>query len=104
MDMTTSITARHCEISDELRARASTILSRLGSLVSDPVDGTVVFDVAPTASTAEIRLRGGKGENFNATGEDKDHRSALDRAEEKIRRQLDKTAQAKRGRGAKDVA
>ena len=102
--MTTSITARHCEISDELRARASTILSRLGSLVSDPVDGTIVFDVAPTASTAEIRLRGGKGESFNATGEDKDHRSALDRAEEKIRRQLDKTAQAKRGRGAKDVA
>ena len=29
---------------------------------------------------------------------------ALDRAEEKIRRQLDKTVQAKRGRGAKDVA
>jgi ribosomal subunit interface protein len=102
--MTTSITARHCEISDELRERASMILTRLGGLVADPVDGTVVFDVAPTASTAEIRLRGGKGENFNATGEDKDHRSALDRAEEKIRRQLDKTVQAKRGRGAKDVA
>jgi ribosomal subunit interface protein len=102
--MTTSITARHCEISEELRERAEAILARLGGLIAAPLDGTVVFDVAPTASTAEIRLRGGRGESFNATGEDKDHRSALDRAEEKIRRQLDKTAQAKRGRGAKDVA
>jgi len=87
-----------------LRARAETILTRLGALLSEPVDGTVVFDVAPTASTAEIRLRGGKGESLNASGEDKDHRSALDRAEAKIRRQLEKTPQAKRGRGAKDVA
>ncbi len=102
--MTTSITARHCEISEELRARAEAILARLSGVITAPVDGTVVFDVAPTASTAEIRLRGGKGETFNASGEDKDHRSALDRAEEKIRRQLDKSAQARRGRGAKDVA
>jgi ribosomal subunit interface protein len=102
--MTTSITARHCEISEELRLRAEAVLTRLGALIVAPVDGTVVFDVAPAASTAEIRLRGGRGESFNATGEDKDHRSALDRAEEKIRRQLDKPAQARRGRGAKDVA
>ncbi len=102
--MTTSITARHCEISDELRTRAEAILERLGVLIGTPLIGTVVFDVAPTASTAEIRARGPKGENFVATGEDKDHRSALDRAEEKIRRQVDKQDQGKRGRNAKDVA
>jgi ribosomal subunit interface protein len=102
--MTTSITARHCEISDELRQRAEAVLTRLSAMLASPVDGTVVFDVAPAASTAEIRLRGGKGESLNATGEDRDHRSALDRAEEKIRRQLDKVVPTKRGRGAKDVA
>jgi ribosome-associated translation inhibitor RaiA len=39
-----------------------------------------------------------------ATGEEKDHRTALDRAEDKIRRQLEKSTQAKRGRGAKGAA
>jgi ribosome-associated translation inhibitor RaiA len=49
-------------------------------------------------------MRGPNGETLVAKGEDKDHRSALDRAEEKIRRQLDKAVPGKRGRGAKDVA
>lgn len=100
--MQTTITARHCEISEELRARATEVLARLGSVVNRPVEGTVVFDVAPTLATAEIRLHGGRGDDFFATGEDKDHRSALDRAEDKIRRQVEK-ASARRSRSAKDA-
>lgn len=100
--MQLTITARHCEISEELRVRATEVLTRLGSVVNRPVDGMVVFDVAPTAVTAEIRLHGGRGDDFLATGEGKDHRSALDRAEEKIRRQVEK-AGARRARGAKDA-
>jgi ribosomal subunit interface protein len=101
--MNTTITARHCEISDELRTRAIAVLTRLSPLVSRAVDGVVIFDVAATRATAEIRFTG-SGEHHSATGEEKDHRTALDRAEDKIRRQLDKAAQAKRGRGAKGAA
>jgi ribosome-associated translation inhibitor RaiA len=101
--MRTTISARHCEISEELRGRADAVLTRLTALVSRPVDGTVVFDVAPQLATAEIRIHGSAGEDFVATGEARDHRSALDRAEQKIRRQLEKSAAAKRGRGAKDA-
>jgi ribosomal subunit interface protein len=101
--MNTTITARHCEISDELRARADAVLARLGGLVSKVAEGAVIFDVAAGQSTAEIRLKGG-GEKFVASAEEKDHRTALDRAEDKIRRQLDKPNQARRGRGAKGAA
>lgn len=78
-------------------------MDRLEALASRPFDGTLVFDVAPTSSTAELRLKGGKGEPLVATGEAKDHRSALDRAEEKIRRQLEKETASRRGRGARDA-
>ncbi len=100
--MRTTITARHCEISDELRERAESILGRLAALVARPVDGTVVFDVGPQVATAEIRLTGTGGDPLVATGEDKDHRSALDRAEQKIRRQAEKAA-PRRERGMKDA-
>jgi ribosome-associated translation inhibitor RaiA len=81
--MNTTITARHCEISDELRTRAEEVLGRLGSLTDRPVDGTVVFDVAPNLWQVEIRLHISRGDIFVGTGEEKDHRTALDRAEEK---------------------
>ena len=100
--MTTTITARHCEISDELRQRAESVLQRLNGLVNRPVDGTVVFDMNPQPSV-EIRIHSSSGEIFVATGEDKDHRSALDRAEEKVKRQLDKHITARRNRGARDA-
>jgi ribosome-associated translation inhibitor RaiA len=102
--MQTSITARHCEISDDLRARTHDALVRLGGLLSAPVEGTVVFDAQPQRAVAEIRLRGGRGELFLATGEDRDHRSALDRAVEKIRRQVDREGRAKHGRGPREPA
>lgn len=101
--MQTTITARHCEISDELRQRAESVLQRLTALANRPVDGTIVFDVAPQAASVEIRIHASSGEVFVATGEDKDHRSALDRAEEKVKRQLDKSAGSRRSRGARDA-
>ena len=101
--MRTTISARHCEISDELRQRAESVLQRLMGLVNRPVDGTVVFDVAAQLSTVEIRVHSSSGELFVATGEEKDHRSALDRAEDKVRRQLDKSPSARRSRGARDA-
>lgn len=88
--MQIAITARHCEISDELRARATEVLNRLGGLADRPVDAAVVFDKGPNLLQAEIRLHVSRGDTLVGTGEGKDHRTALDRAEEKVRRQLDK--------------
>lgn len=70
-----------------------------------PVDGTVVFDVESQKPTVEIRLHISRGDVFIASGEDRDHRSALDRAEEKLRRQLEKsTAFERHNRGARESA
>jgi len=98
--MQTTVTARHCEISEELRGRATAVLARLASVVHRPVEGMVLFDVGPASATAEIRFHGSRGDDFVATGEGKDHRSALDRAEDKLRRQAVK-AGTRRGRGTR---
>jgi ribosomal subunit interface protein len=88
--MQTTITARHCEISDALKERARSVVERLGSIATRPVESAVVFDVEGQVQTAELRLHLSRGEVLIARGEAADHRSALDRAEERLRRQLEK--------------
>jgi len=90
--MQTTITVRHCEISDAIRERARTVVQRLGSLAHRPIETAVVFDTDGGRSTAELRLSVARGELLVASGEADDHRTALDRAEEKLRRQLDKAS------------
>ncbi len=96
--MQTTITARHCEIPDALRERAAAVVDRLGSIASRPIEATVVFDADGLQSTAEIRLHLARGEVLVATGEAEDHRTALDRAEEKLRRQVEKATRPRRSR------
>jgi ribosomal subunit interface protein len=88
--MLTTITARHTEISEALRERALAVLERLGSIAPRPIEGTVVFDTEGLLQTAELRLHVSRGEVLVATGEAEDHRTALDRAEDKLRRQLER--------------
>lgn len=100
--METTITARHCEVSDPLRERAITVVERLGNLASRPMEITVVFDAEGAQQTVELRLHVPRGEILVAKGEGADHRSALDRAEEKLRRQLERaTARPRKGRSAR---
>ncbi len=101
--MRTTISARHCEISEELRQRAESVMERLTGLVHRPVDGAVVFDMESQTASVELRIHSSSGELFVATGEARDHRSALDRAEEKVRRQLDKHTTTPLHRGTKDA-
>jgi ribosomal subunit interface protein len=101
--MQTTITARHCEISDALRERARTVVERLGAFAHRPIESAVVFDTDGGKPTAELRLHAARGELLVAHGEADDHRTALDRAEEKLRRQLDKdraNPKARRSRGS----
>jgi ribosomal subunit interface protein len=90
--MQTTITARHTEISATLRERALTVAERLGSLATRPIEATVVFDTAGLRQTAELRLHVSRGEVLVAKGEAEDHRTALDRAEDKLRKQLEKAS------------
>jgi len=107
--MLMTVTARHCEIPEELKERAEHILDRLASHAPRPVDGTVVFDMADHKSAterhqAEIRLHLGHGETLIAAGAADDHRTALDRAEARLRSQLEKGLARLRGPRHRDSA
>ena len=87
------ITALHCEVPDALRERAEAIGERLGHLVRRGHECVIVFDVegANSMATCEVRLHVPRGKWLVARSEEIDHRTALDRAEEKLKHQLDKT-------------
>ena len=97
--MQTTITARHCEISDALRERALAVVERLGNIATRPMEASVVFDTDGQQPTAELRLHLATGDLLVANGEAGDHRSALDRAEEKLRKQLEKAGARPRRSG-----
>jgi ribosomal subunit interface protein len=86
--MQTTITVRHAEVPDALREHAITVVERLASLAHRPMESAVVFDTDGTEPTVELRLHLAQGEVLVAKGEAADHRTALDRAEEKLRRQV----------------
>jgi len=87
--MQTTITARHCEIDDALRERALAVTDRLATFAPRPLEAAIVFDEDGQQRVVELRLRVARGEILVAKGEGGDHRTALDRAEDKLRRQLD---------------
>ena len=101
--MQTTITARHCEINDALRERARTVVERLGRARASPhrvrrrvrhrrrhADGGAA---PPHRRAASCWWRSGEAD---------DHRTALDRAEEKLRRQLDKDPAHPKARRSRD--
>ncbi len=96
--MQTTITARHCEIPDDLRTRAAAVMERMARHSSHALEAHVVFDVEPDGQSAEVRLHVRGGQILVGLAAAEDHRTALDRAEEKIRRQLEKTNAAYRPR------
>ena len=94
--MQTTVTARHFELSDSLRARANTIMERLEQAAPRPVSNHIVFDTEGPIARAEIRLHVSKGEVVVASGDGPDHRTALDRAEAKLRSQLRRVSERPR--------
>ena len=86
--MQTTISASHCDVTDSLRERAMTVAERLAQLSPHALDATVVFDAGPLAHSVEIRLHARGRKMLVGAGEGADHRTALDRAEEKLRPQL----------------
>ncbi len=105
--MRLTITQRHCEIPDDLRARARELVARLVKVTRRPETAQVIFSEDHGAAAVELRLHAGRGRLLVATSEGADHRSALDRAAARLRRQLDKTprgAAARRRAAARESA
>src|SRR2546425_8452355 len=100
--MRITITARHCEIPDELRARARERLERLARIAPRPHDGRVVFVADHGRPTVEVRLHTARGAVHVGTARGADHRTALDLAVAKVRRQLDKASTRRRGPATRD--
>jgi ribosome-associated translation inhibitor RaiA len=88
--MPVTITARHCELTELLRERAQEIAERLEARAGRPSDVSVIFDLEAGVSTAELRLLASGQEPILSTGRGDDHRTALDQAEARLRRQLEK--------------
>jgi len=86
--MRITVSARHCEISDALRQRARAVSGRLAELSPHALDATVVFDAGPLQQAVELRLHARGRKMLIGVGQGPDHRTALDRAEEKLRVQL----------------
>jgi len=94
--MRIAVTARHCEVTSDLRERARALVERLARVASRPHDGQVIFGDDHGVAKVELRLHTARGLVVVGRAEGTDHRSALDRAAARVRRQLDKSP-AKRG-------
>jgi len=89
--MRITITARHCEVPPELRARARLLIERLARLAPRPHDARVVFDADHGRPSVEVRLHAARGVLHVGTARGADQSSALNLAAAKVRRQLDKS-------------
>ena len=99
--MQVSITSRHEDVPEGLRARAEAVVARLAKLAYRPTRAQVEFDLEHQRATAELRLHAARNAVYVSSGEAADHRTALDRAAAKLRRQLDKKPAARRREGAR---
>ena len=90
--MRTAITARHCEIPADLRERAAGLMDRLAKLAHRPQKAEIIFDDDHQRKVVELLLRLPRGQTRVASAETSDFHTALDRAAEKLKHQLDKHA------------
>jgi ribosome-associated translation inhibitor RaiA len=93
--MRITISARHCEVTPALQARARDVAERLAGLSPHALDATVVFDRAGLNAAVELRLHARGRKLLVGVGEGRDHRTALDRAEAKLRPQLVRAGEAR---------
>ncbi|MGH7674874.1 MAG: HPF/RaiA family ribosome-associated protein [Gemmatimonadales bacterium] len=94
--MRITVTARHCEIPPTLRARARDVVDRLARIAARPHDAQVVFAADHGAPVVELRLHTARGTVHVGRADGPDHRTALDRATARVRRQLEKAALSRR--------
>lgn len=90
--MRTTVTARHCTVADQLKEHARALLAKTATLApEEPIEGSIVFDVDHGKRVVELQVHFAGGRRKIATGEADEFRTALDRATDKLRNQLDKS-------------
>lgn len=97
--MRITITARHTEIDDDLRARTRELVEKVVKLARRPQHAQVVFTDDHGEAAVEIEVHVPRGRIHIAKSQAADHRSALDAAIGRIKRQLldeKKTARPRR--------
>ncbi len=87
--MRSTITARHTEITAELRGRVNRLLPRLAKHARRPTAVEVIFDDDHGQKVVELHLFAPRRAAAIARGEAGDFVTALDRASEKLKHQLD---------------
>jgi len=85
-----TVTACHCEIDKVLRERAVKLIERIAKLVRRSQRAEVLFDNDHKRKVVEFRLYVSRGGLHVSTAEADDFRTALNRAADKLRNQLDK--------------
>jgi ribosomal subunit interface protein len=94
--MLVTITSRHEEVPAALRERAGAVVARLAKLAYRPTRGQVEFGLDHQRATAELRLHAARNAVYVASADAADHRTALDRAAAKLRRQFEKKPASRR--------
>jgi len=85
------ITARHCEISDSVRARAESQMQRLTKYDSRVSAAEVIFDEEKHSRKVEAIMSVDGGAAVVAHANDRDFRAALDKVVDRLSKQLRRT-------------
>jgi len=85
--MRITITARHTEIDDDLRAHAQDLIERTTKVLRRPQHAQIVFTEDHGESGVEIEVHAPRGKVLIAKSQGADHRSALDAAIARLKRQ-----------------
>lgn len=98
--MRITVTARHVDVDESLRAHAVELVTRVAKFARRPHHAQVVFLEDHDGSGVEIELHVPRGRVLIAKTFAPDHRSALDIAIDKLKRQLidEKTSPRRRVR------
>jgi ribosomal subunit interface protein len=86
--MRITITARHTEIDDDLRAHTKDLVEKVAKLARRPHHAQVIFTEDHGEAGVEIEVHVPRGRIHVAKAQGADHRSALDAAIARIKRQL----------------
>src|SRR4051812_21412873 len=86
--MRITITARHTEIDDDLRAQTRALVEKVVKLARRPQHAQVIFTEDHGEAEVEITVHVPRGHVLVAKSQAGDHRSALDAAIARVKRQL----------------
>jgi ribosomal subunit interface protein len=86
--MRITITARHTDVDPDLRAHTKELVGKVAKLVRRPHHAQVTFTEDHGEAEVEIEVQAPRGRVHVAKSQGPDHRSALDTAIARVKRQL----------------